>query len=224
MAKKPHYIILSLVALLTLLVLNLPRQTAGRVKLAIGGLFLPLVGLTSSGQQIIGQGAAAIMPRRELLNQLGTRGNAYRAGSNSCNSLYQVTGGNPLALNWALSLIVHRKFSLDEIIDRLSKAKPSRNLYVFLFGTLIQDLTASERLILTALTEYQRPVSIADLVSATNLKENVIQSSLKRLVMLSLVDSLGSGSYDLPSLTRTYVKVYLKNPPNPKPGSRKEKK
>lgn len=69
MSNRPHYIILSLVALLTLLVLNLPHQTASRVKLAIGGLFLPLVGLTSSGQQVIGQGAAAIMPRRVLLNQ-----------------------------------------------------------------------------------------------------------------------------------------------------------
>ncbi|MBI3849299.1 MAG: rod shape-determining protein MreC [Verrucomicrobia bacterium] len=69
MLKKPHYIILSLVALLTLLVLNLPHQTAGRVKLAIGGLFLPLVGLTSSAQQLAGQGAAAITPRAELLKQ-----------------------------------------------------------------------------------------------------------------------------------------------------------
>jgi rod shape-determining protein MreC len=69
MSKRPHYIILSLVALLTLLVLNLPHQTASRLKLVIGGLFLPLVGLTSSGQQAIGQGAAAIMPRNELLKQ-----------------------------------------------------------------------------------------------------------------------------------------------------------
>jgi rod shape-determining protein MreC len=69
MFKRPHYIILGLVALLTLLVLNLPHQTASRIKLAIGGLFLPLVGLVSSGQQVVGQGAAAIIPRRELLKQ-----------------------------------------------------------------------------------------------------------------------------------------------------------
>jgi rod shape-determining protein MreC len=69
MSKRPHYIILSLVALLTLLVLNLPHQTASRIKLVIGGLFLPLVGLTSSGQQAVSQGVAAITPRRELLKQ-----------------------------------------------------------------------------------------------------------------------------------------------------------
>ena len=69
MFKRPHYLILALVALLTLLVLNLPRQTASRIKLAIGGLFLPLVGLASSGQQLVGQGTAAIIPRRELLKQ-----------------------------------------------------------------------------------------------------------------------------------------------------------
>src|SRR4030095_12958669 len=69
MLKRPHYIILGLVVLLTLVVLNLPHQTASRIKLAIGGLFLPLVGLTSSGQQLVGQAAAAITPRRDLLKQ-----------------------------------------------------------------------------------------------------------------------------------------------------------
>src|ERR1041384_4059680 len=69
MLKKPHYIILGLVALLTLVVFSLPHKTPSRIKLAIGGLFLPLVGLTSSSQQLAGQGAAAITPRRELLKQ-----------------------------------------------------------------------------------------------------------------------------------------------------------
>lgn len=69
MLKKPHYIILGLVALLTFVVLSLPHQTASRLKLAIGGLFLPLVGLSSSGQQVIGKAATAITPRSELLKQ-----------------------------------------------------------------------------------------------------------------------------------------------------------
>ena len=69
MSRKPHYIILGLVALLTLVVLNLPQKTASHTKLAIGGLFLPLVGLTSSGQQLVSQGVNATTPRRQLLKQ-----------------------------------------------------------------------------------------------------------------------------------------------------------
>jgi hypothetical protein len=42
MLKRPHFIALGLVALLALIILNLPHQAANHIKLAIGGLFLPL--------------------------------------------------------------------------------------------------------------------------------------------------------------------------------------
>ena len=47
MLKRPHYIALGLVVLLTLVILNLPSQTTARLKLGIGSLFLPLFGLAS---------------------------------------------------------------------------------------------------------------------------------------------------------------------------------
>ena len=52
MLKKPHYIAFGLVGLLTLIVLSLPQHTASQIKLAIGGLFLPLFGLSKSSQQL----------------------------------------------------------------------------------------------------------------------------------------------------------------------------
>lgn len=67
MLRRPHYIAVGLVALLTLLVLNLPGQTTARLKLAIGSLFLPLFGLASGTQQVAGQAGNAILPRGELL-------------------------------------------------------------------------------------------------------------------------------------------------------------
>jgi rod shape-determining protein MreC len=69
MLKRSHYIALGLVILLTLVVLNLPGETAARLKLAIGSLFLPLFGLASSSQQLAGQATDALVPRRELLRQ-----------------------------------------------------------------------------------------------------------------------------------------------------------
>ena len=69
MFKRPHYIALGLVGLLTLIVLNLPNHTASRIKLAIGSLFLPLFGLSKSSQQLAKGAGDALIPRRELLKQ-----------------------------------------------------------------------------------------------------------------------------------------------------------
>jgi len=67
MLKRPHYIALGLVVLLTLVILNLPSQTSARFKLGIGSLFLPLFGLASSSQQLAGTTGDTLVPRRELL-------------------------------------------------------------------------------------------------------------------------------------------------------------
>ena len=62
MLKKPHYIALGLVGLLTLIVLSLPQHTASQIKLAIGGLFLPLFGLSKSSQQLAREAGNAVVP------------------------------------------------------------------------------------------------------------------------------------------------------------------
>ena len=51
---------------MTLVTLNLPSQTAARLKLGIGSLFLPLFGLASSTQQVVGAAEDAMVPRRGL--------------------------------------------------------------------------------------------------------------------------------------------------------------
>jgi len=67
--KKSHYIALGLVALLVLVVLNLPARTAARLKLAVGSLFLPLFGLASASQQAVSKAGDTITPRSELERQ-----------------------------------------------------------------------------------------------------------------------------------------------------------
>ncbi len=61
---------LGLVGLLTLIVLSLPHQTADRLKLAIGSLFLPLFGLAKTSQQLTRQAGEATTSRSELLKQI----------------------------------------------------------------------------------------------------------------------------------------------------------
>jgi rod shape-determining protein MreC len=67
--KRSHYIALGIVALLVLVVLNLPARTAARLKLAAGSLFLPLFGLASASQQASGKAADTLTPRSELERQ-----------------------------------------------------------------------------------------------------------------------------------------------------------
>src|SRR3954467_13688518 len=69
MFKRPHYIGLGLVVLMTLIILNLPPRTTARMKLAISSVFLPLFGLASSGHQVAGAVADAVTPRGDLLKQ-----------------------------------------------------------------------------------------------------------------------------------------------------------
>ena len=69
MLKRSHYIALSLVVLLTLVIVNLPNQTTARLKLALGNLFLPGFGLARSSRQLAGQAGDALVPRSELLRQ-----------------------------------------------------------------------------------------------------------------------------------------------------------
>src|SRR6266478_2647219 len=67
MLKRPHYIALALVVMLTLAILNLPSQTRARLKSGLGGFFLPLFGLTSSSQRLVERASNTIVPRGELL-------------------------------------------------------------------------------------------------------------------------------------------------------------
>jgi rod shape-determining protein MreC len=67
MLRRPHYIALGLIVLLTLVTLNLPGHTTARLKLGIGSLFLPLFGLANSTQQAAGTAVSAIVPRGQAL-------------------------------------------------------------------------------------------------------------------------------------------------------------
>lgn len=67
MFKRPYYIAVALVALLTLLVLNLPSRTTSRLKLAIGSFFLPLFGVASGAQQVAARTGDTLLPKSELI-------------------------------------------------------------------------------------------------------------------------------------------------------------
>ena len=69
MLKRPQYIALILVVVLTLIILNLSGQTSARLKLAMGSLFLPLFGLANSSHQLADKAGEALVPRSQLLRE-----------------------------------------------------------------------------------------------------------------------------------------------------------
>jgi len=67
MAKQKNYLAFGAVVLVALLMFSLPPETTNRIKQSIGSLFLPLVGVASTAQQLPVAAADAILSRRELL-------------------------------------------------------------------------------------------------------------------------------------------------------------
>ena len=70
MLKRAHYWALGIVTVLTLLLLNLPPTAAGRLKLAVSGIFLPLFGLVGSGQSFVDRASYSLLTRRTLISEV----------------------------------------------------------------------------------------------------------------------------------------------------------
>src|SRR5437867_11955328 len=70
MLRRPHYIALGIVLLVTVVLLKLPSRTATKLKLAISALNIPFFGAVSSAQKTIEKAGNAVMPRMELIAQI----------------------------------------------------------------------------------------------------------------------------------------------------------
>jgi rod shape-determining protein MreC len=70
MFKQKHYLALSAVTLVTVLLLSLPSAEVARVKLATGSLFTPLFGAVSAARQLPGAAVEAVLPRSQLLKEI----------------------------------------------------------------------------------------------------------------------------------------------------------
>jgi rod shape-determining protein MreC len=68
--KRAQYLALGTVLLLVLTLLNLPAGAAGRLKLALGGLFLPLFGVAGSAGSFVDRASYQALPRGALIRQL----------------------------------------------------------------------------------------------------------------------------------------------------------
>ena len=68
--KKPHYIALAAVVLLTVAALRLPTRTATQVRRAVGSVFAPSFGVARSAEKLAEKAANSTVPRQELVRQV----------------------------------------------------------------------------------------------------------------------------------------------------------
>jgi rod shape-determining protein MreC len=69
MLKRPHYIALGLIVVLTLTISNLPARTRARLKAGIGSVFLPLFGLAGSSHRLADRAETAARTRTDLVRE-----------------------------------------------------------------------------------------------------------------------------------------------------------
>src|SRR6185295_16107690 len=68
--KRPQYIALSVVVLLTIVLLKLPSRAASNFKLAIRGMFLPMDGVSSSTGDLATKASYGVLPRHLLVQKI----------------------------------------------------------------------------------------------------------------------------------------------------------
>jgi len=112
MLNKQHYITLVLVVLLVAVLLSLPSRTADRLKLAISGLFLPLIGLAASTHEAAAKAGDPLASRVELLRE-----NAILRTNNQWLTFQLQQAANALRENEQLRLLLNFR-----------RQKPSWNL------------------------------------------------------------------------------------------------
>lgn len=67
--RKAQYIVLGIVVLLTLVLLRLPERANARFKLVLGSLFVPLFGVSTSGERAVYRAGQALLPRQSLAKE-----------------------------------------------------------------------------------------------------------------------------------------------------------
>jgi rod shape-determining protein MreC len=70
MLRKSHYIILGLVVLAVIVLMKLPSQTMGKVKLAISGLFLPGFATKRSVQELASRADETVVSKAQLMREI----------------------------------------------------------------------------------------------------------------------------------------------------------
>ncbi len=149
----------------------------------------------------------------QLIRQEAKRGgftDLVSATNEDLIKVYEVVGGNPLALKLIIGQL--RFYSLSSVLSRFTDKKPTETnegIFDYIFREIWESLEDNSKMILISLTQAgETGFTIEHLVGVSELSESVIYNCVTGLVMSSLVDITGSlleRRYKLHRLTEIFL-------------------
>lgn len=133
------------------------------------------------------------------------------AEAGELNKIYDVVGGNPLALKLLVGQL--RFYSLQRVLERFTGSKEARSqdgLFDYIYREIWENLSDTDKTALLALMDAGATgFSFAHLVDISGLPEAQLEESLEELILLSLVDlagNLAERRYRLHRLTEVFLR------------------
>ncbi|MCL4869768.1 MAG: hypothetical protein KJ063_12445 [Anaerolineae bacterium] len=124
--------------------------------------------------------------------------------------IYQVVGGNPMALKLVVGQL--RFHSLSRVLNRFSENRDptqSNDLFDYIYQEIWEQLPDDSKITLLALSQAgEMGFTFEHLVEVANLPEERLESNLEQLILLSLVEPGGTlleKRYRLHRLTDSFV-------------------
>jgi hypothetical protein len=153
----------------------------------------------------------------QLIRQEAKRGGFTDLASATIENLlriYEVVGGNPLALKLIIGQL--RFYSLSNVLSRFAHKKPTETnegIFDYIFREIWESLEENSKTILISLTQAgESGFSIEHLVAVSELSEPIVYNSVTGLVLSSLVDITGplqERRYKLHRLTEIFLLLMI---------------
>ena len=132
------------------------------------------------------------------------------------HSIYETVGGNPLALRLIVGQL--HIFDLTQVLDDLKEARGqnAESLYTFIFRWAWDHLDEPARCLLIAMlltSDYGDTLDELATICADDLASGTVQTGIKQLVMLNLVESRGGlfeRRFTIHNLTRSFLHRQVK--------------
>ena len=126
-------------------------------------------------------------------------------------SLYEITGGNPLLLRWTAGQLGRRCSQCRTVAEAcafLENAPPENDPLEYIFGDLLDTFTESETAVLAALTHFTQPARVTWIADLADLGERQAQTALEDLDDRALlVGDPAAEVFSLPRLAAAYLRA-----------------
>jgi nucleoside phosphorylase len=134
-----------------------------------------------------------------------------RASQKERDDLYEITQGNPLFIRWIAGQLGREGSQCRTIAEAcvfIDNAPKGNDPLEYIFGDLLETLSAAETKVLAALTYFRLPANLKWIADMTDLPTRVAETALEDLTDRSILTSdLPAQTYFLPPLTAKFIRT-----------------